>query len=143
MLKTINTTCPQCHARNDCTSHPDTALVEMPQPGVWALCIECGGMNVFDSELDLRFPSEAEQRLIDASDNVMNLRMKWAIKTARVKKPLSEVNLQRIRSIVTMGHKITIERIRLAPVDAAIEATYHLHMLEQAFRNEGVELDFE
>jgi len=51
--------CPHCGA-------PNTAVSEMhgraskPEPGHFSICLYCGVITVFDSDLSLRAPTEAE-----------------------------------------------------------------------------------
>ena len=50
----------------------------VPESGDFTLCIDCGNLNVFDSNLRLRKATRAEAREATEMDEMQALRLAWA-----------------------------------------------------------------
>lgn len=76
-----NTLCPQCNY--NCAAHIPLAIIAEPKPGDFAVCSNCGNLNLFDKDMNIiEAPSkDIEQYKIDAPD--FYAQIMWAIEMIR------------------------------------------------------------
>jgi hypothetical protein len=66
---TPNVICVHCaHVMTNTSGHEVG-----PEPGDMTLCINCGGLNIFASDLSLRKPTKREAREATADDEVQDI----------------------------------------------------------------------
>lgn len=73
----LATRCPFCSRHNPIQSAVDSDYAEPPHEGDVGLCIGCGGIALFDVELQLRKPTDRERLELDVDPEVQLAVQQW------------------------------------------------------------------
>jgi hypothetical protein len=72
----VTHTCPHCGVQHTGAGGP-SGPVRGPEPGDFALCVDCGEWNVLGDDNQLRKPTEAELEEIGFDDDCRRARAAW------------------------------------------------------------------
>lgn len=77
-LRLLPTACCSCGRRIDTGAHSDPTKVQ-PEPGDVAVCMYCGGFNVFNADQSLRLMTVEEVGKLDDDTRIHMLRLRRMI----------------------------------------------------------------
>ncbi len=66
--------CTKCHTPLELATNLADANGPGPEPGNITFCLYCGAVNVFDDELQLREPTQADLQIVEASPEMVSAR---------------------------------------------------------------------
>lgn len=73
----LDTHCPFCGRHNPLQSAIDSAYAEPPHEGDVGICFSCGGIALFDVELQLRKPTDRERMELSYDPEVQIAVQSW------------------------------------------------------------------